>query len=221
MTTNSHNKQLRNLIILGIVMLALLSACNPNPEQTIEQPSQQIKLGYCPTMEPYVQALVETHPFVTPILFENSAVAMGALQAGVVQAILIGRTAWEHELTDSLRLLLLEDGLTLIIRNPGLIRYEDLPKIRILTHEEETAIQDLIPVRSNVTYYDNFDLVLADMDGSAAVLLRWSQVSPADNLLIPIDAAGLKIPAFRSPHFYYLDSMEETLAPVLSTFSAD
>ena len=217
MTSKNPTKLIKNGTIVGLVLLALLSACSPKPNQTAEQPLKEIKIGYCPTMTPYVQALAKAHQNVTPILYDNSALAMDALYSDAVQAILIGRSAREHELIDDLRLLLVEDGLTLIAQHPGVIRYEDLPKIRILTHEGEAAIQDLIPVRVNIVYYDDLNQMLADMDGSAAVLLRWSQVSPYDNLLIPVDPAGLKVPAFRSPHFYYLDSMEASLTPIRNT----
>lgn len=221
MNSKNPTKLIKNGTIVALVILALLSACSPNPNQTAEQQLIGIKIGYCPTMTPHVQALAKNHKNVTPILYDNSALAMDALHAGAVQAILIGRSAREHELTDGLRLLLVEDGLTLIAQHPGVIRYEDLPKIRILTHEGEAAIQDLIPVRINVVYYDDFTQMLADMDSSVAVLLRWSQVSPDNNLLIPVDVAGLKIPAFRSPHFYYLDSMEDTLLPIFNTYSTN
>jgi hypothetical protein len=167
-----------------------------------------------------VQALAKTHQNVTPIRYENSAIAMDALHAGVVQAILIGRPARDHELTDDLRLLLVDDGLTLIAQHPGVIRFEDLPKIRIFTQEAEADFQDLIPVRINVVYYDDYNQMLADMDGSVAVLVRWSQVSPDDNLLIPVDTAGLKVPAFRSPHFYYLDALEADLTPIRNGFTS-
>lgn len=221
MSSHTSNPMIKNVIVVGLVLLALLCACSPNPGQTAEQPLKEIKIGYCPTMTPYVQALAKAHQNVTPILYDNSALAMDALYSDAVQAILIGRSAREHELTDGLRLLLVEDGLTLIAQHPGVIRYEDLPKIRILTLEGEAAIQDLIPVRINIVYYDDFNQMLADMDSSVAVLLRWSQVSPDNNLLIPVDPAGLKVPAFRSPHFYYLDSMETALLPILNTYSTN
>lgn len=221
MTARNPNQNIKIIIIVGLVLLALLSACSPNHVQSADQPLKEIKIGYCPTMTPHVQALAKTHQNVTPIRYENSAIAMDALHAGVVQAILIGRSARDHELTDDLRLLLVDDGLTLIAQHPGVIRFEDLPKIRIFTQEAEADFQDLIPVRINVVYYDDYNQMLADMDGSVAVLVRWSQVSPDDNLLIPVDAAGLKVPAFRSPHFYYLDALEVDLTSIRNGFISD
>lgn len=203
------------------MILALSSACNPKPEATGEQPLVEVKLGYCPTMQLHAQALAQTHKNVTLQQYENSGVALEALKVGQAHAVLIGRVAWQHEHTQDLRLVRLADGLTLIAQHPGVIHFEDLPKIRILTHEPEAAIQDLIPVRINVVYYEHFDEMRAAMDGSTAVLLRWSQVSLTDNLAIPVDGAGNKMSGFRSPHFYYLAAMEETLAPLLNALPAE
>jgi hypothetical protein len=218
---------------LALLTLIVLSACQPITEQSSEppteeiiqpaseQPPTEIHLGYCPTMAPHVQAFIADHPSLVPQRFDNSALAMRALLAGQVQAILIGRSAWENERTDQLRLVLLSDGLTLIVQQPGAIRYEDLSRVRILTHESKAAIQDLLPPRTNIIHYDDYDQMRSALDGTVALLVRWSQVTPMDNLLVPVDQAGLKIPAFRSPHFYYLASMEEKVAPLLAAFSSE
>lgn len=208
-------------IALLVIILALLSACTPKPEASDELPLVEITLGYCPTMQPHAQALAGAHHNITLQQYENSSIALEALKAGRIQAALIGRVAWPHEHTDDLRLVRLIDGLTLIAQQPGVIRFEDLPKIRILTHELEAAIQDLIPVRNNIIYYDDFNQMRSAFDGTVAVLLRWSQVGPSDNLLIPVDGYGNKIAVFRSPHFYFLASMEASLGPLLNTFSTD
>ena len=216
-----HHKKFFTAVFYGVMILTTIIGCNPRPEQNIQQPPPEIKMGYCPTMDPYVQSLAESHQNVMPVLYDNSAAAMQALQAGTVQAILIGRTAWAHELTEDLRLLLMADGLTLIVQQPGFIRYEDLPRIRIFTHDDPAAVQSLIPIQTNMVFYDDFEQMLTDMDASVAVLLRWSQVSPTDNLLIPVDPSGLKIPGFRSPHLYYMAPMEETLSPLLTTLGTN
>lgn len=233
MTIKKHHRKFSALVLFSVVILVLINACNPGSQQSttptaepvLEQASEQspaeIKIGYCPTMAPYVQALAETRPYVTPVLYDNSAVAMQALQTGSVQAILIGRAAWSHELVENLRLVLLSDGLTLIVQQPGVIRYGDLEKVRIFTHEDRAAIQDLLPAQTDIIFFDDFDQMRAAMDGSVAVLLRWSQVSPVDNLLVPVDAAGLKIPGFRSPHFYYLAPNENALTLLLDSFDRD
>ncbi len=221
MKNNAQHNQKYIVVILVLMILSLISSCNPQAEQNIEQALPEIRIGYCLTMDPHVKNLAEAHQKVIPVLYENSAAAMQALQAGNVQAIVIGRSAWEHEIVEDLRLLLMADGLTLIVQQPGFIYYEDLPRIRILTHEDPTAIQSLIPVQNNVIFYDDFEQMLADMDASVAVLLRWSQVSPSDNLLIPVDPTGIKTPGFRSPHLYYLAPMETTLSPLLTAWSED
>ena len=230
---NTYKKTIKLASCFGLLSLIILSACQPKlepiaepsvaqaVEQSIEQPQAEILIGYCPTMAPHIQTAVKDHPYLIPRRFDNSAMAMGALHTGQVQAILIGRSAWENERTDHLRQVLLSDGLTLIVQQPGVIRYEDLSRVRILTHESKAAIQDLLPPGTSIIHYDAFDQMRADLDGTVALLLRWSQVLPTDNLLVPIDQAGLKIPAFRSPDFYYLASMEENLAPLLATLSVE
>jgi len=212
---------LRFSCIFGLAILTILSACQPKLETDLEVSISEISIGYCPTMAPYVQNLAETYTNLTLTRFDNSARALQALQAGQVQAVLIGRIAWQNELSESLRLVRLADGLTLIARQPGFIAYEDLSRLNILTTERESAAQSLLPDEAVVTYYSDFDQMMADLDASAGVLLRWSQVTPVDSLLTPVYGTGNKMPSFRSPHFYYLAPMEEKLAPLLTTFSAN
>jgi hypothetical protein len=214
-TRVKHSMKIISALVISFIVL--ISACQPNPAAVIEQHLETVKVGYCPTMQPHIQALMSTHQSIIPELYDNSAAAMQALYEGQVQAILIGRTARQNELSDQLRLVRLVDGLTLITHQPGVIRFEDIPKITLLTCEDEAAIADLIPVRFNVVYFDEFDQMLVNFDATVAVLLRWSQVSPVDNLLVPVDAAGNKVAGFRSPHFYYLDAHEAALAGIINT----
>lgn len=207
-----------SVMLVSIVLLTLaMSGCKSNPGTTAEPTPSVIMIGYCPTMKPHVEDLVERHQNLEPVPYKNSFLAMQGLQAGEVQAILIGRSARQEELSDDLQLIRLNDGLTLISSNPGAILYDDLFRITVLTSEEDSAAENVLPDGTHIKYYQDFDQMLSEMDASVGVLLRWSQVSPDHNLLIPVDHFGYKVTDFRSPHFYYLGSEAELMEPLLNS----
>ncbi len=206
--------------LLGILMVAAFGGCKPLGEQDKSSTALPITLGYCPTMTPYVQSLVDAGLPINALPFENSMRAVEALNAGTVQAALIGRTAREHESGEGIGLVRIKDGYTLIAQAPGGIPYEALPLIRIMTLEENQDAAAILPPGTSLAYYQNFDRMLADLDGVSAVMLRWSELPPSYQLLIPFDEAGNKVPEFRSPHLYFDEASELDFTQLIDTLSS-
>lgn len=204
----------RIVLIMG-VLLFFLSGCQPALEA--ENPSAlfEIQIGYCPTMQAFMNDLAERHPEVRIVEFPNSSAALEALRSGSVHAVVIGRIAWEGEIADDVRLVRVEDGLTLIAAQQGVILYENLRLVPILTIEAASEVENLLPEGTTVRYFQNFDEMASELTGSVAVLLRWSQVVSGHNLLIPVDELGDKISSFRSPHLYYSDDDHQFLSPLI------
>lgn len=213
------NRKLGFLITFLLTGILILSSCQAGsgPEITEDQP--EIRVGYCQTMTPYIQELADAHTNLTTVLYENSAAVMQAIHDGEVQGGMIGRAAWPHEISENLRLTRLIDGFMLIAPSPGFILYENLQWVPIMAHENEIEAPKVLPEGTQITTYPDYDQLFSAWDGSAAVMLRWSQMSPNFSLLIPVDSQGNKIIDFRSPHFYYLSESESALNSLLETFS--
>jgi len=207
------------LLIIPLMSCASIIETRPDPVTETKMP--KIKIGYCPTMMPLIENMVENAKNLIPVHYDNAAMAMQALKAGDVHAVLIGRIVWEHEILDNLQLVRLEDNLTLIAARPGWILYDDLVQLTLMTSEEETQVRDLLPMGTSIAYYQDVDQMISEMDSSRAILLRWSQVLPSYNLLIPLDARGNKVPEFRSPHLYYLNLEEAIVTALIDVLSAD
>jgi hypothetical protein len=208
------------ILVLSFLIVGMLIACKPPSSEASNPTHEPIILGYCPTMTPYVESLVESGYPVNAVQFENSMRAIEALNAGAVQSALIGRTARDFEIGEGIGLVRIKDGYTLIAQTQGGIPYEALSLVRILTMEENRDAAEILPPGTAITYYQDFDQMLSEMDGNSAVILRWSELPPAYQLLIPFDGQGNKIPEFRSPHLYYAEGSELNFTQMIDTLSS-
>ncbi len=222
------NKKTKNLFIMGFFIVIIVYAfvgCKPLDEQatspTATSTALPVTLGFCPTMRPYVQRLIDSgHNFRT-IQFDNSSQAIQALKSGLVQAALVGRTARQSEISEDIRLNRIEDGYTLIGQIQALLPYEELIDVRVFTLEESKDAAAILPPGTSITYYQNFDQMMSDLDRSSAVLLRWSEVPNSFQLLIPVDGQGNKIPEFRSPHVYFNSTLGFDFSEMIGALSLE
>jgi hypothetical protein len=206
--------------LLGLGLTLLMAGCQPAAEHTVTPTASSIYLGYCPTMTPHVHTLMDAYPQLTAIQFENAAMAMDALRRGTIQAALIGRVAREHEKDDSFQLIRVWDGYTLITQNQAGILFEDLRRLEVITSEENTEAHAILPEGTIIHTTPNLDQALQDMHASTVILLRWSQVPSAYQLLIPVDPNGNKVPEFRSPHLYYNENTQGDFSQMIKALTA-
>lgn len=218
------NKKIKIIFIMGLLFLINVYAmvgCKLLDEQVISPTALPMTLGYCPTMKPYIQSLVDSTQNLSAVQFDNAAMAIQSLVSGEVQAALIGRMARHSEINEDIRLHRIEDGFTLIALNQAVIPYEALLDARIFTMEENKDAHALLPQDASITYYQNFDQMMSDLDRSSAVLLRWSEVPNSFQLLMPVDGQGNKIPEFRSPHFYFNNTLEFDFSEMIGVLSLE
>ena len=209
------------IFTLSLLLIVFLSGCKTNNSESPIPTQEPIILGYCPTMSPYIQSLVESDLNLQTVQYENSVQAIEALKAGSVQAALIGRTARDYEIGEGIQLVRIEDGYTLITQTQAAIPYEMLPLVSILTLEENKDAAAILPPGTSITYYQDFDQMMVEMEGPSAVLLRWSELPANYQLLIPFDDQENKTPEFRSPHFYYDETLEKDFGKIIEALSSD
>lgn len=205
--------------LLLLSFMILIGACTPQVKLKPDVTKPPVMIGYCPTMRPYVELLLQSHDALIIIQYDSAAQVMQALNSGIIHGAIIGRVAREDEINEGISLIRLADGYTLIASDQSIIRYEDLQKIPILTTAEKKDVDKLLPEVTDITYYQDFDNMLSEMGRSEAVFLRWSEVSPIQNLLIPVDRQGLKVALFRSPHFYYWQDSGVDLSSILEALA--
>ncbi len=214
--------------LLFVLILSVLLGCIPEDNSPTGQISAivsvdtmmtpGIKIGFCPTMTGAIQDLHKQGIDFRETAYTSSGTAFSALNNGLVDAIIIGRSANSSELSADLRFVRLQDGFTLISNQPGLILFDDLVKIIVHTSENESIVQEILPPSTHINYYEDIGEALS-MIYCGAVLLHWSQVQPDDKLLIPIDSSGNKIQTFRSPHLYYKDKNLSFLTELIENFT--
>ena len=161
-----------------LLLLLVLASCGLSTDS--------IRVGYCPTMESYVNQISG----IEPVLFDSASLAITALQEGEVSAIIIGRKAYSHENTGFTQVLL-RDSYTLVGLESAIVSIDDLDSILTCSFEE-------------VDYpFGNVTVISTAQEDCQAFLIRWSQFSD-HNLIIPEDN-GEKIGWFRTPHLYSFD----------------
>jgi len=211
-------------VVLGFVFA--LTACTSQqeslpasalPSETMVLRQQEVRIGFCPSMTETLHLLVEKYQTIDSIAYPSAGAAFAGLHNGKVDAIIVGRIANLSELTDNLRFVRQQDGLTLVSRQTGMIYYDDLPIVPIHTSEEASAIKGMLPDSTKIIYHETIAEALAQGYGEA-ILLRWSEVEPQFGLLIPVDKQGNKVQAFRSPHLYFLESLETQMAGIITAF---
>lgn len=211
-------------LIFGVAIA--LAACTPQqeilpanvlPSETVVPHQQEVRIGFCPSMTETLQLLEQKYQTIDSIAYPSAGAAFAGLHKGKVDAIIVGRIANLSELTDNLRFVRQQDGLTLVSRQTGMIYYDDLPIVPIHTSEEAATIKGMLPDSTKIIYYETIAQAFAQ-GYEEAVLLRWSEVDPQFGLLIPVDKQGNKVQAFRSPHLYYLESLETQIAGIITAF---
>jgi len=187
------------------------------PSETPAPQQQAVRIGFCPSMTETIYMLGQKYPTFVSVAYASAGAAFAGLHKGEVDGIIVGRCANQSELTDHLRLVRQQDGLTLVSKQAGMIYYDDLPIVRIHTSEEASTIKGMLPDSAEIIYYETIAEALAK-GYEHAVLLRWSEVEPQFGLLIPVDKQGNKVQAFRSPHLYFLESFETQMAGIITAF---
>jgi hypothetical protein len=164
------------------------------------------KLGFCPTMEVFVEK-IRDHKEIQLVPFNSAAEVLYYLKNKEIDIGFIGRLAKKREINDQIQVKRLSNSYTLIGAFKTGIREDSVKTLDIATYLPEDKVKEFIPEAQNVRYFDNIEQALNS--GSFAVLIDWNDFKDDYELVIPVRDNGLKTLKFRTPTlFYYKDSSE-------------
>ena len=162
---------------------------------------ENIKLAYCPTMEPFAGSIDEAVTSVELIPAPSAAMVLQMLTSGAVDSVLIGRVAKSRELTGDIGFRRLRDGITLVYRQKAAVPEEQLREIPVKTYLPESSLRGITELFASVDFLPALDECVKD-GLTLPVLIDWRDFRDSFELLIPVNENG-KVPLFRAPVIYY------------------
>ncbi len=163
--------------------------------------SEDIRLGFCPTMEKYAQQIKEAKPGIELIRFGSASGALNALGNGRVDMALIGRVAKSSEIRADTQHMRLSSGYTLVSKERAYVEFRELGKMNIHTALSEDEAEGIIPHGTRIIYYKSLREAFENGSGEA-VLISWDDYRDEYGLVVVMEN-GKKAESFRSPVIYY------------------
>ena len=168
----------------------------------------KVKLGFCPTMTPYAEGFNKNIENIELVRVPGAAGVMNMLLAGAIDAALIGREAYARELNSNIKKKRLKEGYTLVYKDKIGISKEKLKEISIKTYLPKNIASDLLPNMENITFYTSIEeCEKENMD--MPMLIDWKDFKDQHEMLIPLEANGMKTPIYRAPVIFYNKKIEE------------
>ncbi len=161
-----------------------------------------IRLGFCPTMTPYAETFDQTIEEVELVPLGSASQAMSMLRSGAIEISLIGREAYTRELTEKIGKRRLAGGYTLVYPRKVAIPRAQLAELPVKTYLAPEIVAKLLPTLDNVSFYNTFEECERAEPGMP-MLIDWKDFKDEHQMLIPVEANGAKVPAFRAPVIYY------------------
>ncbi|HDP73988.1 MAG TPA: hypothetical protein ENN46_03485 [Candidatus Woesearchaeota archaeon] len=197
----------------GLLLLLFLAFSvttrNPDVDEPEEDKAKEITIGYCPTMNQYLNSFFYGMQNVKFTEYPSAASAIQQLRAGQVDAVLIGRVSRQSEIREGIKELRLGKGFTLISDSTKTILASELSKARVHTAVPEEIARTVLPENDFLFYESNEKARESGI--SEAVLISWDDFRDEDHLLIPVYSDGRKIEKFRSPVLYFDESIEDLM----------
>lgn len=167
-----------------------------------------MKIGYCPTMNPFVKKLEK---YETINLGSAGAVLM-ALNDNEIDVGIVGRVAKNGEFDGHSKRT--ADGYTLVTTQKQMILNEDLPMLEVHTALPKDLVSSKFPELKNVVFEDKLK---QELKNGEVWLISWDDWNDNYNLLIPVDQNYNKNPKFRVPHIF--SKKKELVEEVFKEFS--
>jgi hypothetical protein len=161
-----------------------------------------MRLGFCPTMAPYAARFDTAIEEIDLVPLGSAGQAMSLLRTGAIDIALIGREAYKRELSGNVGRRRLMGGYTLVYPQKVAIAKEQLAEIPVKTYLPAEVVQQLLPTLENVIFFPTFE-ECASADAEIPMLIDWKDFRDEHEMLIPVEANGAKVPAFRAPVVFY------------------
>ncbi|MCD6101483.1 MAG: hypothetical protein J7J77_00305 [Candidatus Cloacimonetes bacterium] len=168
-----------------------------------------IKMGYCPTMEIFLNDIMELNPDIKLLSFGSAAQVLALLKEDYLNAGLIGRIAKKNEIYNEIKEMRLAKGYTLVGKFKIAIPHGELSNMEIHTYLPEEVVKSFIPEVNKVIYHKSVEDAVRE-GISSAILIDWDDYSDDYELIIPIEDEG-KVLKFRTPTLYYHTKLESDI----------
>ena len=157
---------------------------------------KNIKIGYCPTMEEYINNINNIQNFEI-INLGSAARVLYSLSNNEIDVAVIGRKAKKREFEGHEKIT--GPGYTLIANSKGMVLETELKNLRIDTAISKEVVEKEFPELKNVVYHKTLQDALEKAD---VQLITWDDWGDKFELLIPVDEFNNKNKKFRVPHLY-------------------
>lgn len=166
-------------------------------------------MAFCPTMQPFAESITGSIDLVQPVPAGSAAMVLQMLKSGIVESVLIGRTAKSYELGNEVEFKRLKEGITLVYKDKTSISKDQLKEIPVKTYLDKNSLGGVAGFFTKIAYIKSKDDCLKG-ELSIPALINWRDFRDSFELLIPVDENG-KVPEFRAPVFYYNKSVDINL----------
>jgi len=167
-----------------------------------------VKLGYCPTMTPFVKNFKSRIDELELVPMQGAAAVMNMLLAGALDAAIIGREAYSRELNPSIKKKRLQSGYTLVYKDKVGIPRDKLKEISIKTYLPRDITMKLLPTLEHVSFYPSLH-ECEEAGKDMPMLIDWKDFKDEYEMLIPIEEDGMKTPIYRAPVIFYKEEIED------------
>jgi hypothetical protein len=173
---------------------------------------KKYKIGYCPTMQPYVDAIEKGVEEVEMLEFGSAGGVLAMLRNGQLDGVLIGRIAYPSELDNETKFVRLKDGITLAFKVKYSIPEEQLNQVDVVTYLKPEQVAHVKHFFHNIVFYNTLDKCL-QYNLEVPVLVDWRDFREDFELLIPMNQYG-KTQEFRAPVIYHHDIDDKVIEKV-------
>ena len=162
----------------------------------------KIKLAFCPTMERFAEVFEQDIKELSTVPAGSASEVLFMLRAGEVEAVLIGREAYLHELAPDIKKKRLHGGYTLVFSRKMALLKEQLPGIPVKTYLPAEIASEILPDSKNIEFCGSPE-ECEKIHPEMPMLIDWKDFKDEYKLLIPVEPNGAKDPVFRAPVIYY------------------
>jgi len=170
---------------------------------------EKIRIAFCPTMKSFAESIHHEIDTVQLVPAGSAAVVLEMLKGGMVESVLIGRTAKSYELGNDIEFKRLKEGITLVYKDKTSISKDQLKEIPVKTYLDKDSLGGVAGFFTKIAYIKSKDDCLKG-GLSIPALINWRDFRDSFELLIPVDENG-KVPEFRAPVIYYNKNVDKSL----------
>ena len=157
--------------------------------------SEDIRLGYCPTMEPWAREYANNNNVVL-IRKGSTAEALNDLKNNRLDMALVGRLATTFE-RGSANETILRDGYTLVSNQRKIV--QELSLLTVHTAVDKTIAQEMLPLSKIIFYETTEEAIKFGLNEN--VLINWNDFNDNYQLVVVMDG-NQKVEKFRIPVLY-------------------